>query len=197
MKNAFIAGALIFTLAAAAQAESLTEKTEVNAALGVSPSTADFVNEAAISDMFEIQSSRLAEDRAHGSAASSFAAQMVKDHGKTSAELKAMVEKGAVKQQLPTALDKSHQKTLDDLKDAKGDDFLKMYADDQLSGHKDAVDLFERYAKGGDNDALKQWASKTLPTLRHHLDMAQDLDKDPNGRASDNGRTNSGRSAYE
>jgi putative membrane protein len=48
----------------------------------------------------------------------------------------------------------------------------------QVSAHKDAVDLFERYAKGGDNAALKAWADKTLPALRHHLEMAQNLEKD-------------------
>jgi putative membrane protein len=44
-----------------------------------------------------------------------------------------------------------------------------------VSGHKDAVSLFERYSKSGDNPKLKDWAGKTLPTLRHHLEMAQDL----------------------
>lgn len=39
------------------------------------------------------------------------------------------------------------------------------------------MSLFERYAKGGDNPALKEWAGKTLPALQHHLEMAQNLDK--------------------
>ncbi|MCC8958751.1 DUF4142 domain-containing protein [Bradyrhizobium sp. Pear77] len=47
----------------------------------------------------------------------------------------------------------------------------------EVSAHKDAVDLFERYAKGGDNADLKNWAGKTLPVLKHHLEMAQNLDK--------------------
>jgi putative membrane protein len=47
----------------------------------------------------------------------------------------------------------------------------------QVSAHKDAVSLFERYAKGGDNPKLKDWAGKTLPALQHHLAMAEDLDK--------------------
>jgi putative membrane protein len=37
------------------------------------------------------------------------------------------------------------------------------------------VSLFERYAKGGDHPKLKEWADKTLPGLRHHLQMAQEL----------------------
>jgi putative membrane protein len=39
------------------------------------------------------------------------------------------------------------------------------------------VSLFERYANGGDNPDLKAWAGKTLPALKHHLEMAQKLDK--------------------
>jgi hypothetical protein len=43
----------------------------------------------------------------------------------------------------------------------------------QVSAHKDAVSLFERYAKGGEDPKLKDWAGKTLPALKHHLEMAQ------------------------
>ena len=47
----------------------------------------------------------------------------------------------------------------------------------QVSAHKDAVSLFERYGKGGDNAELKTFANETLPTLKEHLKMAQDLEK--------------------
>ena len=47
----------------------------------------------------------------------------------------------------------------------------------QVDAHKDAVSLFERYSKGGDNADLKSWAGKTLPALKHHLEMAQALAK--------------------
>ena len=49
----------------------------------------------------------------------------------------------------------------------------------QVSAHKDAVSLFERYAKSGDDPKLKDWAGKTLPALQHHLQMAQDLEGFP------------------
>jgi putative membrane protein len=47
----------------------------------------------------------------------------------------------------------------------------------QVRAHKDAVSLFERYAKGGNDPKLKDWAGKTLPTLQYPLEMAQDLGK--------------------
>jgi Domain of unknown function (DUF4142) len=43
----------------------------------------------------------------------------------------------------------------------------------QVSAHKDAVSLFERYAKGGENAEPKDWAGKTLPALKHHLELAE------------------------
>jgi putative membrane protein len=47
----------------------------------------------------------------------------------------------------------------------------------QVDAHKDAVSLFERYAKDGGKAKLKDWVGKTLPHLQHNLEMAQALDK--------------------
>ncbi len=167
-------GLALVLLATPAMAQSVGEKSGVNSVLGVAPTTADFVKEAAVSDMFEIQSSQLAQERGNASE-KPFAAAMIKDHQKTSEDLKSMVSSGDVKAELPTALDSSHQSSLDKLKSLKGADFSSRYDSDQVSGHKDAVSLFERYANGGENAKLKSWAAKTLPALRHHLEMAQNL----------------------
>ena len=175
MKRTIIAfGCLL--LAGPALAQSVGEKSGVNSTLGISPTTADFVKEVAVSDMFEIQSNKLAEDKGNAQE-KAFAAQMVTDHTKTSMELKGLVSSGKVKEELPTALESSHQSKLDKLKGASGKDFSSDFNSMQVSAHKDAVSMFERYAKGGDNSDLKDRAGKTLPALRHHLDMAEKLDK--------------------
>ena len=174
MRIKLLVGCLI--LATPALAQSAAEKTGVNSALGVSPNTADFVKEVAVSDMFEIQSNKLAQDKGNA-AEKSFASQMVADHTKTSTELKGLMSSGKVKAEVPTALDSSHQSKLDKLKGESGKDFSSDFDSMQVTAHKDAVSLFERYAKGGDNPELKPWAAKTLPTLRHHLEMAQKLEK--------------------
>jgi putative membrane protein len=175
MKRFIIALSCIL-FAGPALAQSAGEKTGVNSALGISPTTADFVREVAISDMFEIESNKLAQ--AKGNAAEkSFASQMVTDHTKTSSELKALVSSGKVKAELPAALDSSHQSKLDKLKEKSGKDFSSDFDSMQVSAHKDAVSLFERYAKGGENADLKDWAGKTLPALKHHLELAEGLDK--------------------
>ena len=67
--------------------QSVPEKTGVNSTLGISPSTQDFVTEAANSDMLEIESSKLVAAKSD-TKDKAFADQMIKDHTATSAELK-------------------------------------------------------------------------------------------------------------
>lgn len=157
-------------------AQSPGEKTGANSVLGISPSTADFVTQAAISDMFEIQTSKLALEQSN-EPTKAFAKQMITDHEMTSGEMKGMVQDGKVKATLPTVLDSTHQGKLDKLKGLKGDEFIKQYHGDQVTGHKNTVDLFKRYASEGDNADLKAFAAKHLPHLEKHLQMAQDLNK--------------------
>ena len=177
MKKFVISVAAVALLAGApVLAQSVGEKTGVNSALDISPTTADFVKEAATSDMLEIAAAKIAEDKGNAEE-KKFAGQMVSDHTKTSSELREMVGGSAVMADIPTKLDVSSQKKLDKLRDAKPADFAGQYDPMQVSAHKDAVSLFERYSKSGDNPKLKDWAGKTLPALQHHLDMAEAMNK--------------------
>jgi len=157
-----------------AWAQSVAEKTGVDSALGISPSTKDFVTEATIGNLFEIQSSQLALEKGD-TQAKAFAQHMISDHQKAATAMKAAVEKAKVDVPVPTALDSAHQSMLDKLKGLQGADFAKQYDSDQVSAHKEAVSLFERYAKGGDNATLKSFASDTLPEFQDHLKMAENL----------------------
>jgi putative membrane protein len=139
------------------------------------PRAQEFVNKVAVSDMFEIQSSQLAlTEKQPDQDTKPFAQRMVKDHQKTTAELKKLVDSGKVQAKLPTALDSDHQKMLDELKAKTGKEFDQSYDQTQVK-HQDAVALFEAYAKDGDNADLKKWAATTLPHLKQHLKMAQKL----------------------
>jgi len=50
----------------------------------------------------------------------------------------------------------------------------------QLKAHEQAVSLFRRYSRNGRTAPLKDFASKTLPTLEHHLQMIQAISKKGN-----------------
>jgi putative membrane protein len=172
----FALAAAAILLATSAWAQSTTEKTGVNSMLGVAPSTEDFVKEAATSDMFEIESSKLALERSD-EATKAFAQQMIQDHEKTTADLKGLVTSGKVQATLPAAMTDAQAKMLNDLKSMKSDEFTEKYHSEQVDAHEDAVDLFKRYGDEGEQADLKAWAAKTLPTLQHHLEMAKQLNK--------------------
>jgi len=135
-------------------------------------STQEFVTKVAVSDMFEIQSSKVASQKGNENV-KAFAERMIKDHTKTSEELKGMV--GKAKAKLPTALDAKHQKKLDQLQKLTGEQFNTAYASLQVQAHEEAVKLFEAYSSGGDDAELKAWAAKTLPALKEHLQHARKL----------------------
>lgn len=139
-----------------------------------SPSTQDFIKQAAISGMFEIESSKLALEK-KVPADRHFAEHMIRDHKKMAAQLEDLVRADHIKAELPTALDDEHNKMLDKLRSENGESFDKDYDQMQQQGHEQAVSLFQAYAQNGDNPALKRWAAKTLPTLQQHLAMAQKL----------------------
>lgn len=143
-------------------------------AMQTAPPAADFVKQAAIAGMFEIQSSELAL-RKHARPDRRFAEDMIRDHSRADAQLKRLVRADHINAQVPTRLDDAHQKMLDQLRGESGTQFDKDYDQMQKQGHQEAVSLFQAYSQNGDNAALKKWAARTLPTLQHHLSMADKL----------------------
>ena len=137
----------------------------------------EFARMAAMSDMFETESSRLAEGRSQNADVRQFAQHMIRDHQKTTTELKGMLPQlqGVSAAQMPTSLDQQHQALLQQLQGAQGAQFDRVYVQQQVQAHQQAVDLFGNYARAGDTAQLKQWASQTLPALQQHLQQAQQL----------------------
>lgn len=156
-------------------AQSIGEKSGLNSALGLAPKTQDFVTEAAQGDMAEIALSQAAVQKG-SDRVKSFAAQMITDHQKTSADLKKLAQTADAN--LPADMTTSQQKEFEKVAGLRGADFDRQYMDQQVSAHKAAVSLFERYAKGGEHAELQNWARQMLPTLQRHLQMAQALDSE-------------------
>ncbi|MGX5722354.1 DUF4142 domain-containing protein [Shinella zoogloeoides] len=170
---------LAFLLSAAvtpAGAQSTAEQIGANSAFGIPPKTEDFVRLAAQSDLFEIESSRLAVERSDGPV-KTFAEKMIQDHEKTSAELKQSLQDAKLDIAPPTAMSDDQKESLEGLRKLQGAEFSEDYIDDQVDAHEDTVDLFKRYGEEGDNPTLKAWAAATAPHLQEHLDMAKGLDK--------------------
>ena len=63
IKKSHFAFALVAVFADALLAQSVGEKTGVNSALGIAPKTEDFIKEAAMSDMTEIEAAKIAQQK--------------------------------------------------------------------------------------------------------------------------------------
>jgi putative membrane protein len=143
----------------------------------------DFVMEAAMAGMAEVEAGRLAARKASSPAVKQFAQKMVDDHTASNAELMQLAQgKGVMP---PGELDRSHRKAMDGLEKRSGDDFDKAYMKMQVADHQKAVSLFEKQAKNGKDAELKQWAQAKLPVLREHLQMARSDAGDRAGRGGD------------
>jgi predicted outer membrane protein len=134
-------------------------------------SPSEFVSKATNSNLFEIQSSQLALQKSQNNRIREFAQKMVQDHTGAGDRLKAAAQGETV----PTNLDQQHAGMLQQLQGATGPDFDRRYVQLQLTGHQETVTLFDQFAQNGDHPQLKQFAQQTLPSLREHLQMVQEL----------------------
>lgn len=137
----------------------------------------DFVTKAAVGDMFEIESSKIALERAKNPEVRAFAQMMVDSHTRTTEDLKAAIGASGLTLTLPSVLPDDKTTALADLRAASDADFDKKYMDAQVDGHQAALNLMTRYAQDGDNAALKAAAATTAPLVQQHLDKAEAIRK--------------------
>jgi putative membrane protein len=131
---------------------------------------ATYVQKAAVGDLFEIETSRLAETQASNAKVKTFAEMMVADHTQSSQKIAA-----AAGTTLPTKLDQQHQDQLAQLQKASGADFDRSYIELQVKAHTDALQLHQDYAANGSDPKLKAVAAEIVPVVSHHLDEAKRL----------------------
>jgi putative membrane protein len=137
----------------------------------LSESDKAFVMKAAQGGMAEVTGGQTASTQATNADVKSFGSQMVTDHSKANEELKTLAtQKGLA---LPADTDEDHKKKLAELSAKTGADFDKAYMKDMVADHEKDVKEFENASQNAQDPDLKAWATKTLPTLKHHLEMAK------------------------
>ena len=78
----------------------------------------------------------------------------------------------------PPALPADKQRMLTALQSASGAAFDTLYAQQQVTGHQEALALHQSFAQGGSDPNLKAVAATAVPIVQAHLDRARRL---PNG----------------
>jgi putative membrane protein len=141
------------------------------------PTGQTFVTQASAAGLAEVNLSRLAAERATRPEVKKFARQLLDEHTKANAELNKLADS---KRLTPAPrMDAKHQAAFGQLAKLTGADFDQEYLSAMVKDHEEAIDLFERMSKDGTDKDLQALATKLLPTLKEHLEMARKLaDKD-------------------
>jgi putative membrane protein len=147
---------------------------------GVAPltgtSATDYVKMAADSDMYEVQSSKLALTRSKRADVKSYAKEMVADHTMTTKALMAALKNGDRTIAPPsTKLSADNAAKIALLKKAPKDSFDNLYLQQQVAAHQTAWALHKGYATDGTDASLKQVAMTAVPVIERHLSHAQQL----------------------
>jgi putative membrane protein len=139
------------------------------AAMPATPTDAQaFMAAAGASDLYEIQSSKLALDKSQNVAVKDFAKTMITDHTKTTQAVKDAAAQAGLTAPEPT-LTPEQQAMIDKLQPLSGHEFDVAYAEQQLPAHQQALLLMTNYAANGDTPALREAARTAIPIIEHHL----------------------------
>ena len=132
-----------------------------------------FAKEAASGGQAEVKLGQLAQSNGQSDAVKSFGQRMVTDHSKAGEELKQAAQKDGV--QVDDTLSAKDQVTYDRLAKLHGAEFDRAYARTMTQDHEQDVAEFQKEASQGQSPAIKDFAKNTLPTLRAHLKLAQQM----------------------
>ena len=169
MKNHFIIGVtgavagLLMSLGVASAAEHENGK--------MKHPDQHFMKEAAQGGQGEVALGQMAAKQAANEDVKKFGQRMVDDHSKANEELKNLATSEGVI--LPTDMDEKTKALQQRLAKLSGAEFDRAYMEEMVKDHKKDVAEFEHEATKGNDPEVKSWAAKTVPTLKDHLDLAQ------------------------
>ena len=129
---------------------------------------ANFLVNAEAINLEEIQLGDLAQLRGSSAKVKELGKMMVTDHTKASADLTVLAAKKQIT--IPTTLTDDGIDANKKLTDIKESDFDKEYVNMMISGHKDAIDKFEKASTDAADSEIRSWAASMLTVLRQHLD---------------------------
>lgn len=132
-----------------------------------------FLQDAAKGGMMEVHMGQMGMERGISPAVKALSQHLINDHKAANEELAALAKQKGVS--LPS--DDAQMAASMPFASKTGDDFDKAFARTAVEDHQKDIAEFEKEASSGNDPDLKNWVSKTLPTLRAHLAEAQAITK--------------------
>lgn len=148
--------------------------TDGNMGMGAAASADQaYVQNAAASDMFEIETSKLALEKATLPSIKTYAQMMIDEHTKSTTELKAAAGQAGIP--VPAALPADKQAKVDALRGLSGAEFDRQYLADQRSGHQETLAKVNGYIAAAPAGPLKDHASKVTGVVQKHLNSLEKI----------------------
>jgi putative membrane protein len=139
----------------------------------VSQQDRDFSRTASQGNIAEIQFGQLATQKSVSDSVTAFARKLIADHTKSQAQLDSLGRKLNITK--VDSMDANHRNLMSRLSGYSQYAFDTAYINSQVKDHQATITLFENQSNKGQDSGLKSYASKNLPALRQHLQMAQSL----------------------
>ncbi len=172
VRKSVISMALVTAFAAYAVAQ-MSQTNAGNSRTGLSAADKTFIKKAAEGGLAEVELGQLAAQKASSPEVKQFGQRMVDDHSKANDQLKQVAsQKGVTVPDKLTAKDAATKAKLEKL---SGEAFDRAYMKDMVSDHTKDVSEFQDASQTARDPDVKDFVSKTLPTLQEHLNQAQSI----------------------
>ena len=161
----------------ASGAQSSTEAATDAKKTQIASEDAQFMKEAAQSGMAEVKMGELGQSNGESPQVKQFSQRIVTDHTKVNNELKQLAAKKGVT--LPDEMSEQHKTMLQHLSSLKGQEFESAFKQHAVENHQKSIEKFKTVSEKAKDADLKAFASKTLPALQQHLELAKQLSATP------------------
>jgi len=132
-----------------------------------------FLREAAGANLLEVTLGRIASTRGSNSSVKDFGQRMVSDHSNLQQQLTTLTSSNGVP--VSASLTSQQQQDVSRLQRLSGTAFDSAYINLMIQDHQTDVSNFEEQSRSADSPRVRDLASKSLPTLRYHLTLAQQV----------------------
>lgn len=134
-----------------------------------------YVPNAAEGDMYEIQAADIALERTQNAEVRALAQMIKTDHTHASEAMKRLAPQVAPDVAIPTELDERRQGLLDNLRSASAETFDRVFLDQQVAAHNEALTLHRGFSDNADAPQLAEHARTVVPKIEAHLRQAEQL----------------------
>lgn len=179
-----IAGAALVTACSQGDGQKAADRTEdavagpvgqMSAATMGANMPSAYVSSAAMGDMYEIHAADMALERGQSDQVKELARMIKADHTAASAALQKAVSATQETFEIPTELDERRKGLLQNLGSAPAGDFDRVYLEQQVAAHEEAVTLHGGFSDNTDETGLANHARTVLPKIEAHLKQAKEL----------------------